>query len=149
MALRYGHGGIIPMHKSSIYDLIANSGHISLGDGMASKSKFPVLLALLFLLGHSASAISDDQIAQGKALATDRSKGNCLACHMIDDGVQPGNIGPPLLAMKLRFPDRDTLKSQVCDATLRNSNSRMPPFCRHRILSEEEVELIIDYLYTL
>ena len=128
---------------------MANSVHNPLSDGMASKSQHVVLLAFLYLLAYSAPAISDDQVAQGKALATDRSKGNCLACHMIEDGVQPGNIGPPLLAMKLRFPDRDTLKSQVCDATLRNSNSRMPPFCRHRILSEEEVELIIDYLYTL
>lgn len=128
---------------------MANSRHILLSDGMASKSQFRVLFALLYLLAHSAPAMSADQVAQGKALAVDRSKGNCLACHMIEDGVQPGNIGPPLLAMKLRFPDRDTLKSQVCDATLRNSNSRMPPFCRHRILSEEEVEMIIDYLYTL
>ena len=149
MALRYGYGGIIPMHESSIYDLTANSGHISVGDRMISKSRFPVLLSLLLLFAYSAPAISDDHVVQGKALATDRSKGNCLACHMIEDGVQPGNIGPPLLVMKLRFPDRDTLKSQVCDATLRNANSRMPPFCRHRILSEEEVELIIDYLYTL
>lgn len=137
------------MRKSSFYVLMANSRHISLSDGMASKSQFGVLLALLYLLAHSALAISDDQVVRGKALATDRSKGNCLACHMIEDGVLPGNIGPPLLAMKLRFPDRDKLKSQVCDATLRNSNSRMPPFCRHRILSVEEVELIIDYLYTL
>jgi sulfur-oxidizing protein SoxX len=128
---------------------MANSRHISLSDGMASKSQFGVLLALLYFLAHSAPAISDDQVSRGKALATDRSKGNCLACHMIEDGVLPGNIGPPLLAMKLRFPDREKLKSQVCDATLRNSNSRMPPFCRHRILSVEEVELIIDYLYTL
>ncbi len=116
---------------------------------MASKSQYPILLVLLFFCGYAGSANSDDQVAQGKALATDRSKGNCLACHMIEDGVQPGNIGPPLLAMKLRFPERDMLKIQVCDATLRNPNSRMPPFCRHRILSEEEVELIVDYLYTL
>lgn len=116
---------------------------------MTSRVQVPVILALLILFGYSAPAISEDQVALGKALATDRSKGNCLACHMIEDGVQPGNLGPPLLAMKLRFPDRDTLKSQVCDATLRNANSRMPPFCRHRILSEEEVELIVDYLYTL
>ncbi|MDH3275816.1 MAG: sulfur oxidation c-type cytochrome SoxX [Gammaproteobacteria bacterium] len=116
---------------------------------MAYKRQHAVFLAFLYLLAYSALAIPDDQVALGKALATDRSKGNCLACHMIEDGVQPGNIGPPLLAMKLRFPDRDTLRNQVCDATLRNSNSRMPPFCRHRILSAEEVELIIDYLYTL
>ncbi len=27
------------------------------------------------------------------------SKGNCLACHMIEDGELPGTIAPPLLAM--------------------------------------------------
>jgi len=128
---------------------MAKLRHITLSVGMTSNSQIRVFLALLYLLVHSAIAIAEDPVAQGKALATDRSKGNCLACHMIEDGVLPGNIGPPLLAMKLRFPDRDKLKSQVCDATLRNSNSRMPPFCRHRILSAEEVELIIDYLYTL
>lgn len=79
----------------------------------------------------------------------DRNKGNCLACHMIEDGELPGNLGPPLLAMKIRFPDRDLMKTQICDASIRNSNSRMPPFCRHGILTEDEVELIMDYLYTL
>lgn len=88
-------------------------------------------------------------MVQGKTLATERGKGNCLACHMFDDGELPGTLGPPLLAMKLRFPDRETLRSQICDATVRNSDSRMPPFCRHGILTVEEVELIIDYLYTL
>jgi sulfur-oxidizing protein SoxX len=94
-------------------------------------------------------AASDEQIAEGRFLAMERNKGNCLACHSIDDGELPGTLGPPLLAMKLRFPDRETLRQQVCDPTVRNPNSRMPPFCRHRILTEAEVELIIDYLYTL
>jgi sulfur-oxidizing protein SoxX len=89
------------------------------------------------------------QVQEGKLLATERNKGNCLACHMIADGELPGNLGPPLILMQARFPDRDTLKAQICDASLRNPDSRMPPFCRHRILTEEEVELIIDYLYTL
>ena len=82
-------------------------------------------------------------------LATERGKGNCLACHRFDDGELPGNLGPPLLAMKLRFPDRQALVEQVCDATIRNPDSRMPPFCRHGILTEDEVEVIVDYLYTL
>jgi sulfur-oxidizing protein SoxX len=79
----------------------------------------------------------------------ERDKGNCLACHRIEDGELPGTIGPPLVAMKLRFPERAVLQEQICDATIRNPNSRMPPFCRHRILTETEVELIVDYLYTL
>ena len=106
------------------------------------------LLALLFA-GLAASAASDESVAEGKALAFDRGKGNCLACHAIEDGELPGNIGPPLLSMKIRYPDRAALKSQVCDASLRNPYTRMPPYCRHGILTEDEVERIVDYLYTL
>jgi sulfur-oxidizing protein SoxX len=96
-----------------------------------------------------AQATTADRIAAGKSLAMERSKGNCLACHGIEDGELPGTIGPPLLAMKLRFPERAQLAQQICDATIRNPDSRMPPFCRHRILTKDEVELIVDYLYTL
>ena len=97
----------------------------------------------------AAQATTADRIAEGKLLAMERSKGNCLACHSIEDGELPGTIGPPLLAMKLRFPERAKLTQQICDATIRNPDSRMPPFCRHRILTKDEVELIVDYLYTL
>lgn len=108
-----------------------------------------MLLTSLVFTVQLAFASTDDREDRGKALAMDRGKGNCLACHMIDDGELPGNMGPPLLAMKIRFPDRGVLKTQICDASVRNSNSRMPPFCRHGILTEDEVELIVDYLYTL
>lgn len=105
--------------------------------------------ALLVLLMTSVVASSDLRVTEGKQLATERSKGNCLACHVIEDGELPGNLGPPLLAMKARFPERIVLTEQICDATVRNPDSRMPPFCRHGILTEDEVELIVDYLYTL
>lgn len=114
-----------------------------------SRSGCPVHLALLVLVSIALPAVASDPIAEGKRLATERGKGNCLACHRIEDGKLPGTVGPPLVAMKLRFPDREALRGQICDATLRNPNTRMPPFCRHRILTAEEVELIIDYLYTL
>lgn len=107
------------------------------------------LLVLLAVPGRAADTPADSGIAAGKALAMERGKGNCLACHAMDDGELPGNLGPPLLAMKLRFPDRQALVTQVCDATIRNPDSRMPPFCRHGILTEHEVRLIVDYLYTL
>ncbi|PCH83853.1 MAG: sulfur oxidation c-type cytochrome SoxX [Piscirickettsiaceae bacterium] len=86
---------------------------------------------------------------QGKNIAFDRKKGNCLACHAIDDGVMPGNIGPPLIIMKARFPDRAVLKAQIWDATTENSISIMPPFGKHQILSDTDIEKLIDYLYTL
>jgi len=104
-----------------------------------------LLLAVVPLV----SAADDSRVEEGKVLATERAKGNCLACHSFDGGELAGTLGPPLLAMKLRFPERDALKSQICDATIRQPDSRMPPFCRHGILTEDEVELIVDYLYTL
>ena len=128
---------------------MANNIHDSLGDARATLAAASILIVLLFLLAQSVLAASDGRVAQGKTLAMDRGKGNCLACHMFDDGELPGNLGPPLLAMQLRFPEREALQKQICDATVRNSNSRMPPFCRHGILTAAEVDLIIDYLYTL
>ena len=103
------------------------------------------LLVTLAMSLVAAMVVADDRVAQGKILTMDRAKGNCLACHLIDDGELPGTIGPPLLAMKVRFPDREALENQICDATVRNNNSRMPPFCRHGILTREEVGLIVDY----
>ena len=79
----------------------------------------------------------------------DRSKGNCITCHALEDGKLPGNLGPPLMGMKARFPEVDILRSQIWDSTERNPDSRMPPFGRHGILDREEIDLIVEYLYTL
>jgi len=89
------------------------------------------------------------ELAQGRDIAFDRGKGNCLACHAIADGQLPGNLGPPLLAMKLRFPDPDQLRAQIWDASARNPETIMPPFGKHRILTGEEIDLVIAYLYSL
>ena len=86
---------------------------------------------------------------EGKAIAFDRTKGNCLACHQMDDGELPGNIGPPLIAMKARYPDKAKLRAQVWDATKVNSNTVMPPFGRQQIISESEIDKVIEYIYTL
>jgi len=49
--------------------------------------------------------------------------------------------------MRQRFPDRTLLRSQIWDATLRNPQTVMPPFGKHGILTEQEIDLVIDYLY--
>jgi sulfur-oxidizing protein SoxX len=90
-----------------------------------------------------------ERIAAGKQLAMARDKGNCLACHAFDDGELPGTIGPPLIYMKQRFPDRDELYAQIWDPTRRNPDTVMPPFGAHRILTDAEIELIVDYIQTL
>jgi sulfur-oxidizing protein SoxX len=108
-----------------------------------------ILSALLVLLTAVSTVAMATQAMDGKTLVMKRSKGNCLACHAIADGELPGNIGPPLVAMKARFPDADILRKQIWDATASNPDTRMPPFGRHGILSGDEIDLIVEYLYTL
>ena len=124
--------------------------------------KFPSILKtasfLLALAGSMALiAVPDLALAQeagsvvdqGKAVAFDRKKGNCLACHQVAGGDLPGNIAPPLVAMKARYPDKSRLRAQIWDATKMNSNSIMPPFGRQQILSESEIDKIVEFIYTL
>jgi sulfur-oxidizing protein SoxX len=108
-----------------------------------------IVLAVLPWIGNAEETVTADKIEQGKALAFERRKGNCLACHQIEGGELTGNYGPPLLMMKARFPERSVLRAQIWDAAVRMPNTRMPPFGRHRILTEEEIDLVVDYILTL
>ena len=86
--------------------------------------------------------------AEGQKLAFDRAKGNCLTCHAIAGGEDPGNVGPELNDMKSRFPDRKELVAIVSDETKRNPLTVMPPFKRNLMLTDQEIESVVDFLYT-
>jgi sulfur-oxidizing protein SoxX len=88
-------------------------------------------------------------VEEGKNLAYDRKKGNCLACHKIIDGPMPGNIGPELVNMKARYPDKAKLRAQIWDATANNPNTVMPPYGKHKVLSEKDVDKVVEFIYTL
>lgn len=124
---------------------------------MNSKMK-QLLTALAISTAVVAAPVSTVQAAekaassveQGKKLATSRSKGNCLACHMMGDGAMPGNIGPALIAMKLRYPDKQKLYNKVWGTPdTQIPNSMMPAFGAHGVLSDDQVNKIVDYIYTL
>ena len=51
--------------------------------------------------------------------------------------------------MQARFPDKAKLRQQVYDATIANPDSQMPPFGRHGILTDAQIDAIVEYLYTL
>jgi sulfur-oxidizing protein SoxX len=106
-----------------------------------------VLGSLVLPAAGSMAEEAQSAMEQGKALAFDRKKGNCLACHMIATGDLPGNIGPPLVAMKMRYPDKAKLRAQIWDATVANPQSTMPPFGRHGILTDEEIDLVTEFIY--
>ena len=116
---------------------------------MTTFSLAAVIGALLFTSFPASAADGASVIDKGKAVAFDRKKGNCLACHAMGDGTLPGNIGPPLIAMKARFPDKAKLRAQIWDATVTHPNRIMIPFGRTRVLSEEEIDQVVEYVYTL
>ncbi len=107
-------------------------------------------MKLLLLLMAIASPVTwADEFDKGRELAFDRSRGNCLACHMMAGGEMPGTVAPPLIAMKVRFPEREVLREQIWDATIRNPESVMPPYGRHVVLTEDEIDQVVDFIYSL
>jgi len=116
---------------------------------ITTASALATVLGALSLSPQLAFAEDASVAQQGKQIAFDRKKGNCLACHQIEGGDLPGNIGPPLVAMKARFPDKSKLRAQIWDSTKNNPNSMMPPFGRHEILTESEIDKVVEFIYTL
>ena len=109
-----------------------------------------LLLALVVLAGFAARpAWAQSTAAEGQKLAFDRGKGNCLTCHVIKGGDLPGTIGPELKDLKAKYPDRNELAAILFDETKRNPQTMMPPFGRNRILTEREINAIVDFLQTL
>jgi L-cysteine S-thiosulfotransferase len=115
----------------------------------------PVLIpaiALAVLIGAavaSSPARAQSAVAEGQKLAFDRGKGNCLTCHEIKGGEFPGTLGPALKDIKSKYPDRNELVAIIFDETKRNPQTMMPPFGRNRILTEKEINAVVDFLQTL
>jgi L-cysteine S-thiosulfotransferase len=123
-----------------------------LTDNLSNKLVSITALASALVIGvlMSASPVSaQSAVSQGQSLAFDRSKGNCLTCHEIKGGDLPGTIGPPLKDIKNKYPDRNELIAIVSDETKRNPQTVMPPFGRNRILTEQEINAVVDFLQTL
>jgi sulfur-oxidizing protein SoxX len=106
-------------------------------------------LALMIGAASTSPAGAQSAAAEGQKLAFDRGKGNCLTCHEIMGGDLPGTIGPPLKDIKSKYPDRSELVAIVADETKRNPQTVMPPFGRNRILTEQEINAVVDFLQTL
>lgn len=85
----------------------------------------------------------------GKEIAMDRSRGNCIACHVIPGGESPGAIGPALVAMQTRYPSKQDLALQIWDPTIKNPEVVMPPFGKHGILSDKEFTDVVEYIWSL
>src|SRR5881227_373887 len=114
-----------------------------------SKITFAAAVLLSALYGALTPACAQSSVTEGQKLAFDRGKGNCLTCHVIKGGDLPGTIGPELIDIKKKYPNRDELVAIVFDETKRNPLTVMPPFGRNRILTEKEINAVVDFLQTL
>jgi sulfur-oxidizing protein SoxX len=112
-------------------------------------------VTLVASISFSSTAISagfghqPTQAERGQEIAFTRKLGNCLACHQIPGGVSGGTIAPPLLGMKTRFPDKAKLRAQIWDPRVANPDTSMLPFGAHAILTETQIDDVVEYLYTL
>ena len=99
----------------------------------------------------------------GKKLATNRKKGNCLACHSmpIPEQAFHGNIGPNLKGISNRYSEGE-LRLRIVNPKVLNSETIMPAFYKadgfnrvmkkfagKTIISAQEVEDIVAYLMML
>lgn len=116
---------------------------------LTTTASIAALIGCLGLAPTIANADEAADIAEGKKLSFDRKKGNCLACHQIAGGSLAGNIGPPLIAMKARFPSYDKLRAQIYDARDNNPNTIMIPFGPHAVMSDKEIDLVTKFIHTL
>lgn len=98
---------------------------------------------------QAAGPAAADEVAEGKKIANDRLLGNCVACHLMAGSESPGTIGPPLVAMQTRYASREKLRAQIWDATQANPLTPMPPFGRHGIMTEEQIDRLTAFIWTL
>ena len=103
-------------------------------------------LSLVAVPAMAAPTLNIGNVSAGKKLALEF----CVACHQFTGTTQAGSLGPPLLVMKSRFPDRKTIYNIIYDpAVAIRPHTMMPPFGRNKLLMKEEINKIIDFLYSL
>ena len=121
-------------------------------------ANFPNKAALIAIVAFTLSlaalpvtvpAQSQPAASEGQNIAFDRGKGNCLSCHDIRGGELAGTIGPALKDIKSKYPDRNDLIAIVTDETKRNPQTVMPPFGRNHVLTEQEINAVVDFLQIL
>ena len=118
------------------------------------RKKFTLLISLIAGLNVASLSIAAEVAKEpaGRTIVFNKAKGNCLACHAIPNDPKaesPGNIGPPFIMVKERFPDRNKLRAQIWDSTVANPKTSMPPFGKHQILTEQEIDQVVEYIHSL
>lgn len=113
------------------------------------KTLLIIVISVLIIACANTIPVNSQRFSAGKRLSFQQDKGNCLACHIIEEGEDPGNIGPTLNNITTKYQTKEQLKAVIWDATQFNAQSSMPPFGRNQILSPDELDLVVDYIWSL
>lgn len=126
------------------------------------RGKYAVLAGKMLRHRQQAAATQDEMTVEYPQLEEDaemdaeilyasagRGRGNCSACHAIpaEPDIVSGDVGPPMIGMKQRFPDIEILKAAIADQKKFSPGTSMPPFGRNRILTPEQIDALAHYLY--
>ena len=85
-------------------------------------------------------------------LFVQRDKGYCIACHQLPAGAGPASssdVGPKLEGTRMRAMGKAAIRASIADPTIANPGTLMPPYGRHRILDEKEIDRIVEFLNAL
>lgn len=92
------------------------------------------------------------QAPTGAELFARADKGDCIACHQVPKGAGPAtraDLGPALEGRRMRELGRAALRDLIVDPMRANPDTVMPPYGRHRILDNAEIDRVVDYLNAL
>jgi len=84
--------------------------------------------------------------AKGKQIAQARNRGNCLACHVMLGGSQPGSRGPDLSRFGSSGRSAAEGYAMVWDMRTINPETLMPPFGTNEILTDQELRDVVAFL---
>jgi sulfur-oxidizing protein SoxX len=105
--------------------------------------------ASLLIASAATAEVSPEAIEAGRVIAADRKLGNCYTCHQVEGADLAGNVAPPLVFMSMRYPNREALRAQIADPRVRNPDTVMPPYGAYGILTEQELDQLADFVYSL
>jgi sulfur-oxidizing protein SoxX len=83
---------------------------------------------------------------KGKQIAQARDRGNCLACHVMPGGSQPGSRGPDLSHFGSSGRSGAEAYAMVYDMRTVTPETLMPPFGTNEILTDQDLRDVVAFL---
>ena len=115
------------------------------------RSRFAGIVAALVFPITVGSVAAQPSAIDGRDIFLNARKGNSAACHAPPGEPSPqdkSRMGPALTGIKERFPELTKLRAVIWDLSETVPNTVMPPYGKHRILNEAEIDAVVRYLET-